>query len=145
MLCVCGTESLSVLIAGPILPVFFSKGSFMRAPVLAFPLGSMLLGFILLLNIALAAPACARLVTDMRGKRIPLPNNLTRVATIDDGFVEGVMTHLGVIDAVDMIGSWSMKRDYKYAFEAENGESWEWKRWKTFSGIHPMVHTRETG
>ena len=58
-----------------------------------------------LLSLALAFPASARTVTDMRGKQITLPDTLTRVATIDDGFVEGVMTHLGVIDRVDMIGS----------------------------------------
>lgn len=84
-----------------------------------------------LLSLALAFPASARTVTDMRGKQITLPDTLTRVATIDDGFVEGVMTHLGVIDRVDMIGSWSMKRDYKYAFEAENGETWEHRGWNT--------------
>lgn len=40
-------------------------------------------------------------------------------AAIDDGFVEGVMTHLGVIDKITAIGSWSMKRDYKYDFVAQ--------------------------
>ena len=55
-------------------------------------------------------------VTDMRGKQVNIPENLERVATIDDGFIEGVMTHLGVINKVTAIGSWSMKRDYKYTY-----------------------------
>lgn len=114
----------------------------MRAPVPVSPLGSILLGVIFLLNIALAAPASARTVTDMRGRQITLPDRLTRIATIDDGFVEGVMTHLGVIDAVDMIGSWSMKRDYKYAFETENGESWELRGWNTMKFLHPWLNDK---
>lgn len=95
-----------------------------------------------LLSLALAFPASARTVTDMRGKQITLPDTLTRVATIDDGFVEGVMTHLGVIDRVDMIGSWSMKRDYKYAFEAENGETWEHRGWNTMKFLHPWLNDK---
>lgn len=62
-------------------------------------------------------PAFARTVTDMRGKEIEIPDNLSRVATIDDGFVEGVMTHLGVIDSVIAIGSWSMKLDFSYTYQ----------------------------
>ena len=53
-------------------------------------------------------------IKDMRGTDVTIPQNLERVATIDDGFIEGVMTHLGVINKVIAIGSWSMKRDYKY-------------------------------
>lgn len=49
-------------------------------------------------------------ITDMRGKKVEIKEPLNSVATIDDGFVEGVMTHLGVIDKVKVIGSWSMKR-----------------------------------
>ena len=42
----------------------------------------------------------ARTVTDMRGVAVTVPDDPRAVATIDDGFVEGVMTHLGVIDRV---------------------------------------------
>lgn len=62
-------------------------------------------------------------ITDMRGKAVTIKEPLNSVATIDDGFVEGVMTHLGVIDKITAIGSWSMKRDYKYDFVAQNGEN----------------------
>ncbi len=81
----------------------------------------------------------ARTVTDMRGKTVEIPDKLNRVATIDDGFVEGVMTNLGVIDAVDMIGSWSMKRDYKYKFTAENGDEWSHQGWSTMKVLHPWL------
>ena len=53
---------------------------------------------------------------DMRGKTVMVPKDLNRIATIDDGFVEAVMTHLGEVRKVVAIGSWSMKRDYKYDF-----------------------------
>ena len=73
---------------------------------------------------ALTAPeADARTVTDMRGKAVEIPDPPQAVATIDDGFVEGVMTHLGVIDRVKAIGSWGMKRDYRYRFTTVRGES----------------------
>jgi len=54
------------------------------------------------------------IVKDMRGVSVNIPKNLERIATINDGFVESVMTHLGVIDKIVAIGSWSMKRRYKY-------------------------------
>lgn len=93
------------------------------------------LGFCLLTTL----PANARTVVDMRGKAVEIPDNLTRIATIDDGFIEGVLTHLGKIDTVDVIGSWSMKRDYRYEFEAENGERWEHRGWNTMKFLHPWL------
>ena len=53
---------------------------------------------------------------DMRGKTVVVPKNLERVATISDGFIEAVMTHLGEVRKVVAIGSWSIKRDYTYDF-----------------------------
>ena len=54
------------------------------------------------------------IVKDMRGVDVKIQKDLKRIATIDDGFVESVMTYLGVVDKVISIGSWSMKRRYKY-------------------------------
>ena len=106
-----------------------------------FPICATLLASLsLVLAGALSAPA--RTITDMRGKQVTLPDKLSRVATIDDGFVEGVMTNLGVIDSVDMIGSWSMKRDYKYTFEGENGETWQHSGWNTMKFLHPWLNDK---
>ena len=82
----------------------------------------------------------ARIVTDMRGQNIQVPDEPQVVATIDDGFVEGVMTHLGVIDRVKSIGSWSMKRDYHYRFESISGESWEHRGFHTMRFLHPWLN-----
>lgn len=80
-------------------------------------------------------------VTDMRGKSITLPKELERIATIDDGFVEAVMTHLGVIDKVVAIGSWSMKRDYTYSFVTGSGEHYTYsKGWNTMKYLHPWLN-----
>ncbi len=87
-------------------------------------------------------PANARTIVDMRGKSVELPDNLTRIATIDDGFVEGVLTHLGKIDTVDVIGSWSMKRDYRYVFENGDGEQWEYRGWNTMKFLHPWLNDK---
>lgn len=62
------------------------------------------------------------IVKDMRGIDIKIPNNLKRVATIDDGLVESVMTYFGVVDKVISIGSWSMKRRYKYESYASGSD-----------------------
>lgn len=88
----------------------------------------------------LAAPdADARTVTDMRGIAVEIPDSPQAVATIDDGFVEGVMTHLGVIDKVKAIGSWGMKRDYRYRFTTMSGESYELSGLHTMRFLHPWL------
>lgn len=79
-------------------------------------------------------------VTDMRGKNIEIPEKLDRVATIDDGFIEGVMTHLGVINKVTAIGSWSMKRDYKYTYETTDGKTYTAKGVNTMKFLHPWLN-----
>lgn len=79
-------------------------------------------------------------VTDMRGKQVNIPENLERVATIDDGFIEGVMTHLGVINKVTAIGSWSMKRDYKYTYETTDGKKYTTKGVNTMKYLHPWLN-----
>lgn len=84
----------------------------------------------------------SRTITDMRGKQIQIPDNISKIATIDDGFVEGVLTHLGEIDKVDVIGSWSMKRDYKYRFISKNGEQWEHRGWNTMKFLHPWLNDK---
>lgn len=79
-------------------------------------------------------------VTDMRGKQVNIPENLERVATIDDGFIEGVMTHLGVINKITAIGSWSMKRDYKYTYETTDGKKYTAKGVNTMKYLHPWLN-----
>lgn len=88
-----------------------------------------------------ASPLCAaeRSIVDMRGKTIRMPTAIKRVATIDDGFVESVMTHLGVIRSVAAIGSWGMKRDYAYQFETVSGEKYERRGWSTMKFLHPWL------
>ncbi len=80
-----------------------------------------------------------RTVIDMRGKEITFPATLTRIATIDDGFIEGVMTHLKVIDKVNVIGSWSMKRDYKYTVVGADEKKYEYAGLNTMKFLHPWL------
>jgi iron complex transport system substrate-binding protein len=46
-----------------------------------------------------------RYVTDMRGVQVKVPKDIQRIATIDDGFVEGVLTNLSEVDKVVSVGS----------------------------------------
>lgn len=95
-----------------------------------------LIAFLMALNLASAGEF---IVKDMRGSDVKIAKDLTSVATIDDGFVESVMTHLGVIDKVKVIGSWSMKRDYKYSFTKISGESYTLRGWSTMKFLHPWL------
>ncbi len=84
--------------------------------------------------------AQGRTLTDMRGVSVTVPDEPKAVATIDDGFIEEVMTHLGVIDRVKVIGSWSMKRDYRYTIPSRIGESREYRGWSTMKYLHPWLN-----
>ncbi len=83
--------------------------------------------------------SATRTVTDMRGKAVTFPANLTSIATIDDGYVEGVMTHLGVIDKVKVIGSWGLKRDYKYTVIGANDKEYKYAGLNTMRFLHPWL------
>ena len=96
-----------------------------------------LFGFLLALGLAFGGEFS---VKDMRGAEVKIASPLERVATIDDGFVESVMTHLGVIDKVKLIGSWSMKRDYKYDFTTKAGEAYTLRGWNVMKYLHPWLN-----
>lgn len=96
-----------------------------------------LLGFLLALGLAFGGEFS---IKDMRGVEVKIASVLDRVATIDDGFVESVMTHLGVIDKVKLIGSWSMKRDYKYDFTTKAGEAYTLRGWNVMKYLHPWLN-----
>ena len=82
-----------------------------------------------------------RAIRDMSGRLVQVPAEPRRVATIDDGLIEGVMTHLGVIDRVAAIGSWGLKRDYRYEFIAGDGQAYEHRGWNTMKFLHPRLDT----
>ena len=94
----------------------------------------MALGSLLAFNVA------AQTVYDMRGKAVTLPDHVQKVATLDDGFVEAVLTNIGEIDKVKTIGSWSMKRDYKYSFEGKEGRKVDLAGWNTMKALHPWLN-----
>ena len=79
-------------------------------------------------------------ITDMRQKSVKIPDNLSRIATIDDGFIEGVLTHLGEVQKVTSIASWSMKRDYKYTILTKSGESSTYRGLNTMKALHPWLN-----
>lgn len=59
-------------------------------------------------NSSTATPASDeqyRYLTDMRGVQVKVPKDIQRIATIDDGFVEGVLTNLSEVDKIVSVGS----------------------------------------
>ena len=93
----------------------------------------------LVLCLVLALHLWAISVVDMRGKSVEIPQNLTKIATISDGFVEGVLTHLGEIDKVSAIASWSFKRDYKYIIKGKDKERL-YAGLNTMKALHPWLN-----
>jgi iron complex transport system substrate-binding protein len=67
------------------------------------------------------APAGFREVIDMRSVTVEVPAEITRVATISDGFVESVMTRLGVIRSLVAVGSSSQQRTWDYSYPTRDG------------------------
>ncbi len=88
---------------------------------------------------ALSQIAFAREVIDMRGKTVIVPDNITRIATISDGYIENILTFLGKIDTVDVIGSWSLKRDYSYTFPTSDGKEYTKAGLNTMRFLHPQL------
>ena len=81
-----------------------------------------------------------RHVTDMRGVAVAVPAKLTRVATIDDGFVEGVMTRLGVVRTLVGIASDSLQRTWAFSYPAGDGRSFSVADGMgTMRALHPWM------
>ena len=76
----------------------------------------------------------------MRGVVVTVPATLTRVATIDDGFVEGVMTRLGVVRTLVGIASDSLQRTWSFSYPSGNGRSFSVADGMgTMRALHPWM------
>ncbi len=96
--------------------------------------------FVVFCFFATSSLSFARDIVDMRGKTVTVPDTIEKIATLDDGFVENILTHIGHIDKVDVIGSWSMKRDYSYTFPTTNGEDYTLKGLNTMYYLFPHLN-----
>ncbi len=90
-------------------------------------------------SIFIANTSFAKEIVDMRGKTVVIPDNIEKIATLDDGFVENILTHLGEIDKVTTIGSWSLKRDYSYTFPKNDGSEYTHAGLNTMRYMHPWL------
>ncbi len=73
-------------------------------------------------------------VVDSRGKRVQLPQNPQRVATISDALVEELMIVFGVEDRVVGIGSTCLIREFKYHYQPTSGETFSYQ-----GGMNPAL------
>lgn len=80
-----------------------------------------------------------RIIRDMRGVAVAIPKNITSVATIDDGFVEAIMSHIGVIDTVKVIGSWALKLNTIYTFSYTDSPQVEYRGCSPMRFLHPWL------
>lgn len=83
-------------------------------------LPAILLPFVLFICLS-TGPVQARSLVDMRGVAVELPDKIERIATISDGFVEEILTHLGQVEKVVALGSWGPKLRSDYSFSHADG------------------------
>jgi len=86
-----------------------------------------LLTMIVLTGMSLGSVSADKTVIDGRGESVTLPDEIHRVVTVGDGFLEGVMYRLGVLDTLVGIGSSSFTKDYVYNFESVSGSNYTYK------------------
>jgi len=84
--------------------------------------------------------SAGRVVTDMRGVAVRVPEQVTRVATIDDGFVEAVMSRLGTIRTLVALGSSSQQRVWAYSYPTRDGQQYSLTDGMgTMRALHPWL------
>ncbi len=87
-----------------------------------------------------SAPAGTRRVIDMRGVPVAVPAEITRVATISDGFVESVMTRLGVIRTLVAVGSSGQQDTWEYSYPTRGGAGFSITHGMgTMRALHPWI------
>lgn len=76
---------------------------------------------------AAGEPPRLRPVIDQRNTTVLVPDKIQRVVAVDDGLVEGVLTALGVGDAIVGLGSWCIPRKSEFTYPTLGGESYTYK------------------
>ncbi|MCG8502744.1 MAG: ABC transporter substrate-binding protein, partial [Firmicutes bacterium] len=84
---------------------------------------------------AIAVEQQYRTVVDSRGVAVQVPVDIGRVATVSDGFVEGVMTAIGVQDTLVGVGSSCLQRNFNYTYETVGGETYVYE-----DGMNPVTY-----
>ena len=86
--------------------------------------------------------AQSRTLTDMRGVTVRVPDKVERIATISDGFVEEILTHLGQIEKVVALGSWGPKLRSDYSFTHADGRELKLTGSSPMRSINPFLDER---
>jgi iron complex transport system substrate-binding protein len=76
-----------------------------------------------------------RTVVDQRGAKVKIPSEIKRVVSICDGFVEGVMTILGVQRAIVGLGSSCVPKHWEHTYPTVSGESYTYT-----NGMNTVTH-----
>ena len=76
-----------------------------------------------------------RTVVDSRGVAVQLPSEISRVVTISDGLVEGVMTVLGVQDKLVGVGSSCLQSNFNYTYPTVSGGNFTYA-----DGMNPVLY-----
>lgn len=75
-----------------------------------------------------------RTVVDSRGVEVEVPVEISRVVTISDGMIEGVMTVFGVQDKIVGLGSSCIQRNFNYTYGTVSGDNFTYE-----NGMNPVT------
>lgn len=80
-----------------------------------------------------------KIVTDMRGVQVKIPRDIKRVAIIDDGFTEGVMTSIEEEDKIAAT-AWIIKKEWNLDYPTVSGKNFTYVNgWNTMIVLHPWL------
>ena len=71
-----------------------------------------------------AAGQTFQVVTDLRGEQVKIPKSISRVVTIDDGLIEGIMTILGESQKIVGLGSKSLRKTSGFTIPNVSGRDY---------------------
>jgi iron complex transport system substrate-binding protein len=73
-------------------------------------------------------------ITDMQGREVQIPQNVTKIVDVSDGFVSSVLYSLGEIDTVVGLGSTNLQEIDTYTFQDVSGENYSYE-----NGMNPVT------
>lgn len=76
-----------------------------------------------------------RTIVDSRGVEVEVPVKIDRVVTVNDGFIEGVLTRLGEVDKVVGLGGECCQKVYNCSFEDLSGKNYSYT-----DGMNPVLY-----
>lgn len=77
----------------------------------------------------------SRIITDMRGVAVAVPQQINRVVAISDGFIASVMSYLGEAEKIIGLGSRCVQSHFSYNYTDVQGNTYRYE-----NGMNPVTY-----